>query len=115
MALKHARPEEVVDLRPLGAALDGTKTAAIVKTSAFEAIRLIVPADTELPPHKVSGHITLHCIEGHAQLGTRKAVLDLRAGHWVYLEGDEMHWVKGVEPSSLLLTILFDHSLTPKH
>lgn len=107
MALRHARPEEVVDLRPLGAALDGAKTSALVKTSAFEAIRLVVPAGVEIPPHKVSGHITLQCIEGHVQLGTSNAVLDLRASDWVYLEGGEMHWVKGVESSSLLLTILF--------
>lgn len=110
MALNHARPEEVVDLRPLGPALASTRTSALVKTSAFEAIRLVVPAGVEIPPHKVSGHVTLQCIEGHVQLGTSNAVLDLCASDWVYLEGGEMHWVKGVEPSSLLLTIVFDHS-----
>lgn len=114
MALKHARPEEVVDLRPLGAALEGAKTSALVRTSAFEAIRLIVPAGAELPPHKVSGQITLHCLEGHVQLGTSKAVLDLQTGDWVYLEGGEMHWPKGLEPSSLLLTILFKNSAAVK-
>ena len=108
MALKHARAGEVVSLRPLGETLVTTRTSALVKRPAFEAIRLVVPAGAELPPHKVAGPITLLGLEGHAQLGTSKAIVDLRAGDWVYLEGGEMHWLKGVEPSALLLTFLFD-------
>ena len=108
MALKHAQAGEVVSLHPLGEALAAARTSALVKTPAFEAIRLVVPAGAELPPHKVAGPITLLGLEGHAQLGTSEAVLDLRAGDWVYLEGGEMHWLKAVEPSALLLTILFD-------
>ena len=114
MALKHAQPGEVVNVGPLGEALEGTRTSALVKTSAFEAIRLVVAAGAEFPSHKVTGHITLHCIEGHAQLGTSEAVVDLRSGDWVYLEGDKLHWVKGLEPSLLLLTILFDRSAPPR-
>jgi hypothetical protein len=41
MALPHAQPGEVVDLRPLGQALNQTKTAALVKSSQFEAVRLV--------------------------------------------------------------------------
>ena len=108
MALKHAGPGEVVDLRPMGERLSGAKTAAIVKTRSFEAVRLVVPAGKEIPSHKISGSITLHCIEGHVQIGFGKAVIVLRAGDWVYLEGGEPHWFKGVENSSLLLTILFE-------
>jgi quercetin dioxygenase-like cupin family protein len=32
----------------------------------------------------------------------------LNAGEWVYLDGGEPHSVKGIEDSSLLLTILFE-------
>lgn len=60
-----------------------------------------------VPSHKVSGQITLYCIEGHAQLGLTGETIDLRAGDWVYLEGDEPHSVKGIEDASLLLNILF--------
>lgn len=108
MALKHAEPGEVVDLRPLGDRLASAKTSAIVRTSRFEAVRLVVPADTEIPSHQVAGPITIHCIEGHAQLCLLAGVIDLRAGDWVYLEGSEPHSVKGIEDASLLLTILFD-------
>jgi quercetin dioxygenase-like cupin family protein len=108
MALKRADPGEVVDFRPLGDRIATVKTSAIVRTGSFEAVRLVVPAGTEIPSHKVGGEVTLHCIEGHAQLGLAGGAVDLRAGDWVYLEGGEPHSVKGIRDASLLLTILFD-------
>lgn len=107
MALKHAVPRQVVELRPIGSRLAAARTSAIVRTPSFEAVRLVVPAGTEIPSHKVSGQITLYCIEGHAQLGLTGEKIELRAGDWVFLEGDETHSVKGIEDASLLLTILF--------
>lgn len=108
MALKHAKAGEVVDLRPLGERLGAAVTSAIVRTGSFEAVRLVVPAGTEIPPHKVGGEITLHCLEGYAQLGLSGGPIDLRAGDWVYLAGGEPHSLRGIEDASLLLTILFD-------
>lgn len=107
MAVHHAGAGEVVDLRPLGRGLSGARTTAIVKTEAFEAIRLIVPAGTEIPTHQVSGQMTLHCLEGAVRLGLAGSSLELAVGQWVYLDGGAKHSVKGIEDSSLLLTILF--------
>ena len=108
MALKHAAPGEVVDLRPLGPRLSAARTHAIVRTSSFEAVRLVVPAGVEIPSHKVPGRITLQCIEGHAQLVLTDETIDLRSGDWIYLDGNEPHSVEGIENTSLLLTILFE-------
>ncbi len=107
MALNHASPGEVVDLRPLGPQLVGARTHAIVRTTSFEAVRLVVPAGTEIPSHKVAGAITLYCIEGQAELGLSNGTVKMRAGDWVHLEGGAPHSVKGVEDTSMLLTILF--------
>lgn len=106
MALQHAKPGEIVDLRPLGEKLKDAKTAAIIKSEKFEAVRLIVLAGTEILPHKVPGNIMLHCLEGSVALGLSGSSFILSAGEWVYLSGGEMHSVKGIEDSSLLLTIL---------
>ena len=115
MALKHAAPGEVVGLRPLGPRLSDARTHAIVRTSSFEAVRLVVPVGVEIPSHRVPGRITLQCIEGHAELGLSDETINLRAGDWVYLDGDEPHSVRGIEDASLLLTILFDpDSKTPE-
>jgi quercetin dioxygenase-like cupin family protein len=108
VALHHAKPGEVVDLRPLGNKLKNEKTAAIIKTESFEAVRLVVLAGKEIPSHEVSGNITLHCLEGRILLGLAQSSVELNAGQWVYLDGGEAHSVKGIEDSSLLLTILFD-------
>lgn len=106
MALRHAAPGEVVDLQPLGAQLAAAKTHAIVRTLNFEAVRLVVPAGTEIPSHRVAGAITLYCIEGHAQLDLEDGTVEMRAGDWLHLEGGALHSVKGVEDTSMLLTIL---------
>lgn len=107
MALKHARAGEVFHISPLGSGLREAKTGAIVKSRSFEAVRLIVRAGTLIPTHKVPGQITLHCLEGRVEIGLDDHNLELAANEWVYLEGGEPHSVRGIEDSSLLLTILF--------
>jgi quercetin dioxygenase-like cupin family protein len=107
MAIHHAAAGEVVDLHPLGEALREARTIAIVKSDAFEVIRLIVHAGKEIEPHKVPGPIMLHCLEGRVALGLADRSLELSAGQWIYLDGGAEHSVKGVEDSSLVLTILF--------
>lgn len=106
MAIHHAESGEVVDLRPLGGKLKKTKTTAITKSDDFEAIRLIVPAGAIINSHAVAGELTLYCMEGRIALGLA-ARCELSAGEWPYLRGEETHSVKGLEDSSLLLTILF--------
>ncbi|MGH6888357.1 MAG: cupin domain-containing protein [Rhizomicrobium sp.] len=110
MALHHAKPGEIVDLGPMGPGLREARTAAIIKADHFETIRLIVHAGAEIPQHKVSGEITLHCLEGHVELGVDPTPIALRANEWVYLEGGAPHSVKAIQDSSLLLTIFLNHA-----
>lgn len=105
MAIKHANAAELVDLMPGNE--QPVKTAAIVKSSHFEAVRLVVNAGTEIPPHQVDGPITLQCLSGSAILGIDGKDLELRPGQWIYLDGGVRHWVKGVDDAVLLLTIIF--------
>ncbi len=105
MALHHAKPGEIVDLRPAGESLKDGRTAAIVKTEQFEAIRLVIPAGTEIPAHKVSGNLTLQCLEGLVELGLATSPVILKAHDWIYLDGDAAHSLRAIEDSSLLLTI----------
>ena len=106
MALKHARAGEVVDLSPLGEGLREARTEAVVKSKSFEAVRLVVHAGRVIPTHQVPGQITLHCLEGRVEIGLDHSSLELGPNEWVYLDGGEPHAVRGIEDSSLLLTIL---------
>src|SRR5688572_3418731 len=98
MALKHALPGEIVDLRPLGSGLASETTSALVKSDRFEAVRLIVRAGTTIPPHQVPGYVTLHCLEGQVSLGPSGA--ELSAGDWLYLDRGTPHSVHGNKDSS---------------
>ena len=64
MAIPHAQPGEVIDVRPLGSALASAKTSTLVKTEKIEIIRLVMAAGKVLPEHKAHGEITVHCVEG---------------------------------------------------
>jgi quercetin dioxygenase-like cupin family protein len=103
MAIRHAEAGEIVDLGSLYRA----RTTAITKTELFETVHLVVRAGADIKTHAVDGPITLHCLEGRAVLGLPASSIELSAGQWVFLEGGEPHSVKGIEDTSLLLTIIF--------
>lgn len=107
MAIRHSVPGEVVDLRPLGQHLKQARTSAIMKTRSFEAVRLIVREGATIAPHQVPGPIMLHCLEGQVLLGLVGSDVELSAGQWICLDGGERHSLRGIQDSSLLLTILF--------
>lgn len=110
MALEHAESGKVVDLAPLRQNLKDAQTTAVVKAPSFEVIRLIVHAGERIPEHKVTGAITLHCLEGAARLELHSGAIDLVADDWVYLDGGVLHAVSAQTDSALLLTIVLDRA-----
>jgi quercetin dioxygenase-like cupin family protein len=106
MAIPHAQPGEVIDVRPLGPALAQTKTTTLVKTSTLEVIRLVVPAGKEVPTHRVAGEITVQCLEGRVAFTAGAVTRELHAGQMLFLSGNEPHSVRGIENASALVTIL---------
>lgn len=107
MAIPHAQPGEVIDVRPLGAALASSKTSTLIKTERLQVIRLILPAGKSLSEHTAPGPITVHCLEGHITFTTLGKTQELQAGQMVYLPNSEPHSVEAHEDSSFLLTIVF--------
>ena len=106
MAISHAKSGEVVDVRPLGATLATTETKALVKTKTLEVIRLVVPAGKEIPTHKAKGEIIVQCVEGKIAFTAEGKTQELTSGQLLYLAAGEPHSLKGIEGSSLLVTIL---------
>jgi quercetin dioxygenase-like cupin family protein len=105
MSIPHAKSGEVVQLA-LGGDLAGSKTATLVKTADLELIRLVLPADKEIPSHKAPGEITVQCLEGRVAFTAHGETHELTAGQLLYLAAGESHAVKGIENSSLLVTLL---------
>lgn len=106
MALHHAIAGEVVRLPSV--ANPETKTAALVKTDSFETIHLVIRASDQIPNHRVTGSISLFCVEGMVTIETEDGERRMKAGEWLYLEPNEPHSVRGLEDAGLMLTILFD-------
>ncbi len=107
MALPHAEPGEVIDVRPLGPALAGTQTATLVKTPTLEVIRLIIPVDKEVcHHHEMTGEIMVHCLEGLITVQINGDSRVLEAGQMLYLAGGQPHSLRGIQDASVLLTIL---------
>ena len=105
MSIPHAKPGEVVSL-PLGDALQTTKTTTVMKSDELEIIWLIVPAGKEIPTHKAPGPITVQCLEGRVSFTAQGRSQELHPGTFLYLTAAEPHSLKGIEDSSLLVTIL---------
>jgi quercetin dioxygenase-like cupin family protein len=106
MSILRANPGEIVDVRPLGAAVAKTATRTLVKTKHIEVIRMVVPAGKEIPTHKAKGEIIVQCLEGKLAFTACGKTRDLEAGHLLYLRTGESHSLRGIEDGSLLLTIL---------
>ena len=107
MAISHAYPGIPVDLRPAGGSLSEAKSAALVKDESFEAIRMVIPKGHELSRHQTEGAITIYCLDGRIAFTAGEKTHDLKAGHWLFLLGNEPHSLVGIEDSSMLLTIIF--------
>src|ERR1035438_635617 len=103
MSIPHAKPGEIVDVRPLRAALATTGTRTLVKSKAMEVIRMVVPAGKEIPTHKAKGEIVVQCLEGKIVFTACGKTHELGAGQLLYLPTGESHSLRGIEDGSLLL------------
>lgn len=109
MAISHIQPGEAIQLS-LGTALSGSKTTTLVKTTDLELIRLIIPAGKVIPLHKAPGEITVQCLEGRVEFTAEGRTQELTAGQLLYLTAGEPHALKGLEDTSLLVTLLLPKS-----
>ncbi|HSQ56437.1 MAG TPA: cupin domain-containing protein [Gemmata sp.] len=106
MAVPHAKPGELVDVRPLGSALASAQTKTLVRAERVEVIRLVVPAGKDIHEHRAKGEIIVQGLEGKVAFITSGKTQYLEAGQLLYLPTGEPHSVKGIENASLLLTVL---------
>ena len=108
MAIPHARPGEVVDVRPFGSALADSKTSTLFKTEDIEVVRIVMSAGKEISEHEAPGEIIVQCLEGRIAFTTMGKAKELAAGQLLHLAAEEPHSVKCFEDASFLLTILLN-------
>jgi len=106
MAILHAQPGEVIDVRPLATSLASSETKALIKTPQVEVIRMVLPAGKIISEHKAPGEIIVQCLEGDITFTTMGEPKQLRAGDMLYLAAGEPHALEAAKDSSFLLTIV---------
>lgn len=106
MAIPHAAPGQIIDVRPLGQAVPNPITTTLIKTDRLEIIRLVLPAGKQIPPHRVDGEVTVQCLEGRVSFQARSQTQELAAGQMLYLAGGDEHALTALENASVLVTIL---------
>lgn len=113
MSIQHAKSGQVIELS-LGDALGSSKTTTLAKTTALELIRLVLPAGKEISTHKARGEIVVQCLEGRIAFTAEGRTQELTSGQLLYLTAGEPHSLKGIEASSLLVTILLTTRKPPE-
>jgi quercetin dioxygenase-like cupin family protein len=107
MALQHAQPLDIIDVRPLGSELRNAVTSSLLKTPTLQLMRLVLRAGQSMREHRVAGAITVHCLEGEVVVvATSSRECQLTAGQLVMLMGAEPHSLQAVTDTSLLVTVL---------
>lgn len=106
MAIPHAKPGEIIDVRPFGEALNTTRTAALIKTDQVEVIRIVMHAGKVIPEHEAPGEIIVQCLEGRIAFTALGKTQELAVGQLLYLQAEEPHAVRCLEDASFLVTIL---------
>lgn len=105
MALDHAQPNEVIDIRPVGDALANQRTTTLFKSEQLEVLRLVMQAGKVIPEHQAPGEITVQCLEGRIVFTAGGQPQELTAGHMLYLRPGDPHALEAIEPSAVLVTL----------
>jgi quercetin dioxygenase-like cupin family protein len=106
MSLPHAISGQPIAVAPFGPKLAEQRTVALFKSDQLEVIRLVLAPGKSMPMHKVSGEITIHCIEGTLDVGVNGDSTVLQAGQLMFLLGEVPHSVTACEHASALVTIV---------
>lgn len=106
MAIPHAQPGDLIDVRPLADKLTSSKTKTLIKTPHFEVIRMVLPTGKIISDHNAPGEIIVQCLEGEMAFTTMGQTKPLKSGDMLYLSAEEPHSVEAIMDSSILLTML---------
>lgn len=106
MAIHHAASGELIDIRPLGSALQTEPTKALYKSQTLEVFRIVLLAGKSMPEHRVDGELTVQCLQGSIEFSVAGATQLMRQGDLICLAGGALHGLKAVEDASVLVTLL---------
>jgi len=115
MALPHARPLDVIAVRPLGAALAEAVSTSLLKTDRLQLLHLVLPAHKDQPEHHVDDECTIHCLEGDVEVEMPGGSRRLGPGELVVLPAQQRHSLRARSDCAVLMTLLLRHGDAGDH
>jgi quercetin dioxygenase-like cupin family protein len=109
MALPHARPLDIVNVRPLGDKLIDAFSTSLLKTSRLQLQHLVLPARQDQPEHHVADECCIHCLEGDVEVVMPGGSRRLGPGQLVVLPAGQRHGLRARTDSAVLVTLLLSH------
>lgn len=107
MATHHAEPGELIDIPTWADEFEEEKTKSIAKLKEMQFVRLVLKAGQEFSEHKVSGPISVYCVDGEFELTAEEVTQVVKEKQMIYLAPGVLHSLKGIRDSVILLTIVF--------
>ena len=106
--MAESGPLQVVDVQPHGATLKQSRTTTIARSRRLELVRLVILTGEEKATYITPGEIVLHVLEGRVALTAFGEEYELGASQLMYLPANTPHSLRGLNDSSVLLTVLLD-------
>lgn len=106
MSLPHAELLDVIDVRPLGAALGKAVSTSLIKSNNIQLLHLVLPAHHDQPEHHVDHECTIQCLEGDVHILMPGGARRLGAGQLVVLPAGQRHSLSARSDSAVLVTLL---------
>lgn len=103
---KHSTHARALDVAPFGAKLSSAHSSVLFKAADLEVIRVVLRAGQTLPPHRVPGSVSLHCLEGRLEVLIGQSIHELGPKQLMHLPSHLPHAVRAIEASSAIATIV---------
>ena len=78
-------PAQPLDVAPFGARLTSARSAVLFKAEDLEVIRVVLRKGQSLPPHRVPGSVSLHCLEGRLEVMLGQSIYELQRDQLIHL------------------------------
>ena len=106
MALAHAAPGELVDVRGSTGAIARESSETLIRTNHLEVFRYALMAGKVVQAHTAAGLMIVQCIEGTVDFTALGTTRRLTPGKMLYLPDHEPHGLVAVTDTLLLITLL---------
>ena len=106
MAIIHAAPGEIIDVRGQTGSIGPADSETLIRTDHLEIFRFALPAGKVLDSHRAAGLMVVQCLEGTVELMALGKTRQLTPGTMLYLPDHEPHALKALSDTLLLVTIL---------